>query len=69
MKNNQNKPLDLIGREINVGDTVVAHIQNHITYVKITEILKNGLLKTNREHYCLFPNKVILMRKDSDFVN
>jgi len=69
MKNNNIEALDLIGRKITVGDTVVAHIQNHITYVKVEEILKNGLLKTNKAHYCLFPNKVILMSKDIDFVN
>ncbi len=63
------KVFDLVGKEISVGDTVIAHIQNHIQYVKVTEILNNGLLKTNKEHYCLFSKKVILLEKQANIVN
>lgn len=58
---NQIPCVDLIGKKLTVGDTVIAHIQNRVEYVKIEEVLDNGLLKTNKQHYCLFPNKVILM--------
>ena len=60
---NKIQPCDLIGRKISIGDRIIVFVQNSLTYAIVTEILENGLIKTDKQHYCFFPNKVILMDK------
>lgn len=58
---NKIQPFDLIGRKISVGDRIIVYVQNSLSYAYVTKILDNGLIKTDKQHYCFFPNKVILM--------
>ena len=52
---------DILGVEIKVGYTILATIQQRPQYVTVTSILDNGLLKINQQHYCLHPNKVLVI--------